>query len=179
MAAGPVQPLLKCGNETACPPVLHDLRHGTVAPCQAWCQHDGSTYTGCEADQRDPQRGFAHAAFFKDRSVNQHVMLADLDILSAADHCRMATLVNMRDRPLGRPPQQYTYTMTRARRNSALSCQRRMHQTTWELPSGRACALGTLGASAPARAMGRRCRTACASAPNVHQHAQRQPCWAR
>ena len=32
----------------------------------------------------------SHTAFFKDRSVNQDVMLADLDILSAADHCRMA-----------------------------------------------------------------------------------------
>ena len=32
----------------------------------------------------------SHTAFFKDRSVNPDVMLADLDILSAADHCRMA-----------------------------------------------------------------------------------------
>ena len=29
-------------------------------------------------------------AFFKDRSVNHDVMLADLDVLSADDHCRMA-----------------------------------------------------------------------------------------
>ena len=35
-------------------------------------------------------REASHTAFFKDRSVNQDVMLADLDILSAADHCRMA-----------------------------------------------------------------------------------------
>ena len=35
-------------------------------------------------------REAADTAFFKDRSVNQDVMLADLDILSAADHCRMA-----------------------------------------------------------------------------------------
>ena len=34
-------------------------------------------------------REASHMAFFKDRSVNQDVMLADLDILSAADHCRM------------------------------------------------------------------------------------------
>ena len=32
----------------------------------------------------------SRTACFKDRSVNQDVMLADLDILSAADHCRMA-----------------------------------------------------------------------------------------
>ena len=35
-------------------------------------------------------REASHTAFFTDRSVNQDVMLADLDILSAADHCRMA-----------------------------------------------------------------------------------------
>ena len=35
-------------------------------------------------------REASRTAFFKDRSVNQDVMLADLDILSAADHCRMA-----------------------------------------------------------------------------------------
>ena len=32
----------------------------------------------------------SQTAFFKDRSVNQDVMLADLGILSADDHCRMA-----------------------------------------------------------------------------------------
>ena len=32
----------------------------------------------------------SHTAFSKDRSVNQDVMLADLDVLSADDHCRMA-----------------------------------------------------------------------------------------
>ena len=32
----------------------------------------------------------SQTALFKDRSVNQDVMLADLDILSPADHCRMA-----------------------------------------------------------------------------------------
>ena len=35
-------------------------------------------------------REASHTAFLKDRSVNPDVMLADLDILSAADHCRMA-----------------------------------------------------------------------------------------
>ena len=35
-------------------------------------------------------REASHTAFFKDRFVNQDVMLADLDILSAADHCHMA-----------------------------------------------------------------------------------------
>ena len=35
-------------------------------------------------------REASYTAFFKDRSVNPDVMLADLDILSAADHCRMA-----------------------------------------------------------------------------------------
>ena len=44
-------------------------------------------------------REASHTAFFKDRSVNQDVMLADLDILSAADHCRMA---HARQRETGR-----------------------------------------------------------------------------
>ena len=35
-------------------------------------------------------REASHTAFFKDRSVHQDVMLTDLDILSAARHCRMA-----------------------------------------------------------------------------------------
>ena len=35
-------------------------------------------------------REASHTAFCKDRSVNHDVMLADFDILSAADHCRMA-----------------------------------------------------------------------------------------
>ena len=35
-------------------------------------------------------RDASHTAIFKDRSVNQDVMLADLDVLSADDHCRMA-----------------------------------------------------------------------------------------
>ena len=35
-------------------------------------------------------REASRTAFFKDRSVNQDVMLADLNILSAADHCCMA-----------------------------------------------------------------------------------------
>ena len=35
-------------------------------------------------------REASRTAFFKDRPVNQDVMLADLDILSAADHSRMA-----------------------------------------------------------------------------------------
>ena len=35
-------------------------------------------------------REASHTTFFKDRSVNHDVMLADLDILPAADHCHMA-----------------------------------------------------------------------------------------
>ena len=35
-------------------------------------------------------RQASHTAFVKDHSVHQDVKLADLDILSAADHCRMA-----------------------------------------------------------------------------------------
>ena len=85
--------MLVCGNETARPPVLystvHDLWHAFVAPCQELCQHDGSTDTGRHTEKRDPREA-SHMAFFKDRSVNQGIMLADLDILSAADHCRMA-----------------------------------------------------------------------------------------
>ena len=34
-------------------------------------------------------RDASHTAFFKDRSVNQDVMLADLNVLSADDHCHM------------------------------------------------------------------------------------------
>ena len=60
-----------------------------MAPCQESFQYDGSTDTGCETNQRDPQRGFAHG-LLQGPSVNQHVMLADLDILPAADHCCMA-----------------------------------------------------------------------------------------
>ena len=46
-----------------------------------------------------------------------------------------------------------------------------MHRTTLELLSGRACTLGILGACTPARAM--RQRSCTASAPPLHQHAQR------
>ena len=35
-------------------------------------------------------RDASHTAFFKDRSVNQDVILAHLDVLSADNHCRMA-----------------------------------------------------------------------------------------
>ena len=35
-------------------------------------------------------RDAPHTAFFKHRSVNQDVMLVDLDVLSADNHCRMA-----------------------------------------------------------------------------------------
>ena len=77
----------------------------------------------------------------------------------------------MRHRPHQRPPQQHTYTMTRVGWNSTLSCQRRMHRTTWVLLSGMICTLRTLGACTPARAMRQRCRTA--SAPPLHQRARR------
>ena len=36
------------------------------------------------------RREASHMAFFMDRFVNQDVMLADLNVLSANDHCRMA-----------------------------------------------------------------------------------------
>ena len=66
---------------------------------------------------------------------------------------------------------------TRVRQNSALSCQLRVHRTIWELLSGMACTLGTLGACTPARAMRQLCRTA--SAPPLRQRARtwrvRQP----
>ena len=35
-------------------------------------------------------RDASYTAFFMDRSVNQDVTLADLDVLSYDDHCRMA-----------------------------------------------------------------------------------------
>ena len=52
--------------------------------------------------------------------------------------------------------------MTRVRRNSALICQLRMYRTAWELLSGMACTLGTVGACTPARAIRQCCRTASA-----------------
>lgn len=64
-ATVPAQPGLERGNQTARPPVpscaAHVLRPGTVAPCQARCQRDGSTDTGRKAHQRNPQRGLEHA----------------------------------------------------------------------------------------------------------------------
>ena len=79
------------------------------------------------------------------------------------------------DRPLLRPPQKHTYTMTPVCRNSVLRCQRRMHRTSWELLSGRACTFATLGARTPARAMRQRCHTV--SVPPLHRHAQRRTWW--
>ena len=158
------------GNETARPPVphstVHDLQHRPVAPCHKWV-----VLTRAAKLISGMHREASHTAFFKDCFVNHNVMLAELDILSAAHNCRMAHA-----RQYARP-QQHTHTMTRARRFSALSCQRRMHRTTWELLSGRACTLGTLGACTPARAMRQRCRTA--SVPPLHQHAQCRTWWVR
>ena len=93
VATGSTQPAPECIDKTACPAVthcaVHVLRDGMVAAVQTWCQHDSSAGPGREANQRHLQRRIAHG-FFEDRSVNQDLMLADLDVLSADDHCRMA-----------------------------------------------------------------------------------------
>ena len=111
-------------------------------------------------------------AFFKDRSVNHDVMLADLDILSAADHCRMA-----HTRQYARQAASAAAAEAHVHNDPCLHCQRRMHRTSWELLSGRACTFATLGARTPARAMRQRCHTV--SAPPLHRHAQCRTWWVR
>ena len=122
-------------------------------------------------------REASHMAFFKDRSVNQDVMLADLDILSAADHCRMTHARRYARRATSAAAAATYVHNDPCSPFSALSCQLRMHRITWELLPGMACTLRTHGACTPARAMRQRCRTA--SAPTLHQHAQRQTWWVR
>ena len=91
MATGSTQPAPECGDKIACPAVshcaVHVLRAGIGAAIQTWCQHDSSVGPGRESNQRHLQS--AHG-FFKDRSVNQDLMLADFAVLSADDHCRTA-----------------------------------------------------------------------------------------
>ena len=115
-------------------------------------------------------------AFFKDSSVTQDVMLADLDILSPEDHCRVAH-ARQYARHAASVAAAAPYAMIRAHWSSTLNCPLRMHRTTWEPLSGVACTLGTLGAGTPARAMRQCCRTA--SAAPLHQHAQCKTWWTR
>ena len=125
-------------------------------------------------------REATRTAFFKDRFVNHDVMLADLDILSAADHCRMAHARQYARQAASAAAAEahvLDSNTTPVRRNSVLRCQRRMHRTSWELLSGRACTFTTLGARTPARAMRQRCHTV--SAPPLHRHAQRRTWWVR
>ena len=68
---------------------MHVLRDGTMAAGQARRQHDGSADPGRRTYQGHPQGRLARG-FFMGRSVNQDVMLADIDVLLADDHCRMA-----------------------------------------------------------------------------------------
>ena len=120
-------------------------------------------------------REASHTAFFKDCSVN-HVMLADLNILSAADHRRMAHARQCaRQATSAAAAADYAYNDP-CSPYSAFSSQLRMHRTTWEL-QGMATTLGALGACTPAHSMRQRCRMAFA--PPLHQHAQRQPWWVR
>ena len=77
MAAGPVEPLLVCGNDTARPPVPrsteHDLRRGTVAPCQEWCNMTAVLAQSAKVIHSGIHNEASHTAFFKDvdRSVNK------------------------------------------------------------------------------------------------------------
>ena len=98
-----------------------------------------------------------HTAFFKDGSISQlqDMTLADLDILSTEDHCRVAHAISMRPRP----PWHCTCAMTQRHRNATLTCQIRVQRTTQELLSAVACTPGTPGAHTRARAMRPRCRT--------------------
>ena len=93
VATRSTQPAPECGDKTACPAVLHCAVHvlwdGIVAAIQTLCQHDSSAGRAAKLIS-GINRDASHTAFFKDRSVNQDVMLADLDLLSADDHCRMA-----------------------------------------------------------------------------------------
>ena len=68
-------PVLRCQHLSAATKLLvlrsrcamHVLRHGTMAPGQAWCQHDCSADPGRKAYQRHPQtrltHGFLHGPF--------------------------------------------------------------------------------------------------------------------
>ena len=68
------------------------------------------------------------------RSVNQDVMLADLDVLSADDHCRMAHMpASMRGVQLPRPLLHCTRAMTCVRLSLTSHCLLHMHRITWEL----------------------------------------------
>ena len=63
-----------------------------MAAIQTWCQHDSMLAVPVRAAKliSGIYRDASHTAFFKGRSVYQDVMLADVDVLSADDHCRMA-----------------------------------------------------------------------------------------
>ena len=111
-------------------------------------------------------RETSHTAFFMGRSVNQDVMLADLDVLSADDHCRMA---HARQYALqaaaATAAALYTVRMremTRVRLSLTPSCLLHMHRITWELLLGMVCTPGMAGSASRARAMTRPYHTAFA-----------------
>ena len=107
-------------------------------------------------------RDASHTAFFKDRSVNQDVMLADLDVLSADDHCPWHMPASMLGKQMPRPLLHCTHAMTRARLSLTPSCLLHMHRITWELLFGVVCTPGMAGSASRARAMTRPYDTAFA-----------------
>ena len=92
MATWSALPASESGDNIAFPAVpycaMHVLRDGTVAVSQAWRQHDGSAVLGRKLIT-GVCRDASHTAFFINGSVNQDVILADLDDLLAYiyDHC--------------------------------------------------------------------------------------------
>ena len=93
MATGSTQPAPECGDKIA-------VLRSRIAPCMSYGMElwrpskRGANMTPVLVRAAKLISGIyrdtSHTAFFKDRSVNQDVMLADLDVLSADDHCRMA-----------------------------------------------------------------------------------------
>ena len=122
----------------------------------------------------------SHTAFFKDRSVNLDVMLADLDIMSAADHCRMAharqctrqaasaaaAAIYVHNDPCS---PEFLIELSAAYAPDYMGAIAWQGQRTWDIwcTYARTCH----------ETAAQRCRTM--SAPTLHQHAQRQAWWVR
>ena len=95
VATGSAQPALECGDKIACPAVpysaVHVLRDGIVTAIQTTKCGANMTAVLVRAVKLISGifRDASHTAFCMGRSVNQDVMLADLDVLSPDDHCCM------------------------------------------------------------------------------------------
>ena len=84
-------------------------------------------------------------------------MLADLAVLSADDHCRMAHA-----RQYARQAATATAAMTRVRLSLKSNCLLHMHRITSELLLGMVCTPGMAGTASSTRAMTRPYHTAFA-----------------